>query len=80
MKYKDDALMARTDFKTIPMPFAMYCSLSSCQTLIKPGEIVKRYDGATYVHHNCPRSGNIRNFAPHKQPKSYITTMRENRG
>jgi len=69
MTLRDDRLNESTDFKTIAMPIAMYCALSHCQTLIKPGTPVKKYDGATYVHVSCPTS-ELRTFAAHKQPNT----------
>lgn len=68
MTLRDDMLNESTDFKTMPMPIAMYCALSHCQTLIKPGTPVKKFDGATYVHVNCPDSP-MRSVAAHKYGK-----------
>lgn len=67
MTFRDDILRERTDFTTMAMPIALYCALSTCQTLIPIGEPVKKYDGATYVHIACPNLP-MRHFAAHKQP------------
>lgn len=67
MTLRDDMLNESTEFKTIPMPIALYCAFSHCQTLIKKGTPVKKFDGATYVHVSCPDSP-LREFAAHKQP------------
>lgn len=67
MTYRDNLLRESSDFTTIPMPLALYCAFSDCQTLIKVGELVKRYDGATYVHISCPKTP-MRHFAAHKHP------------
>jgi len=68
MNYHDEQLAA-SEFKTVPMPFATYCAISTCQTLITPGTPAKKYDGATYAHVVCPNSG-IRTYAPHKHPNT----------
>jgi len=62
---RDQRLMESDDFKAMSMPIAMYCALSDCNTLIKPGTPVKKFDGATYVHVSCPTSP-MKNVAIHK--------------
>lgn len=67
MTIRDDMLRASDEYKTMSMPIALYCAISSCQTLIHIGEPVKKYDGATYTHITCPTTPH-RAFAAHKQP------------
>lgn len=69
MTIRDNMLRESSEFVSMPMPLALYCAFSDCQTLIPVGEPVKRFDGATYVHIACPKTP-IRHFAPHKQPDS----------
>lgn len=61
--------LAGREFTTVPMPFATYCAVGKCQTLILPNTPVKKYDGATFAHVNCPKT-NHRTFAAHKQPNT----------
>lgn len=69
MKYQDKLMRESTDFTTVSMPIALYCSFSDCQTLIPVGVPAKRFDGATYVHVSCPTTP-MRHFAAHKQPST----------
>lgn len=57
--------LAGRDFTVQMMPdnFQTYCAL--CNVLATPGTLVKKYDGATYVHEVCPTTP-FRTFAPHK--------------
>lgn len=67
MKYQDEILKNREDYTIIPMPIALFCAYSECQTLIPKKTQVKKFDGATYVHMHCPTSPK-RAFAAHKSP------------
>ena len=69
MTYRDDILRTSDDYVSMPMPIALYCAYSDCQTLIPIGEPVKKFDGCTFVHIACPKTP-LRNFAAHKQPDS----------
>lgn len=66
MNYFDAALEER-DFTTVPMPFAIYCAKTTCQTIIRPGTPAKRFDGCTYVHVECPSYPRV-HYAAHKAP------------
>lgn len=62
MSLAEQALWGRT-FKTILAPLSIYCY--KCNTMIRIGELVKRYGGATYTHETCPNTPH-KTFAPHK--------------
>jgi len=55
MSLTDYALHGRT-FKTVQLPstFQVYCY--RCNSMIRPGELAFKYDGATYTHETCPRT------------------------
>lgn len=64
MSLAEYALHGR-EFKTVQMPetFQVYCY--RCNSMIRPGELALKYDGATYTHHTCPRTPH-KTYAPHK--------------
>lgn len=66
MRHLDKALADR-EFTTVAQPFAIYCALSTCQTIIRPGDAAKRYDGCTYVHVDCPKYPRV-HYAAHNSP------------
>ncbi len=65
VNYRDKALLERESF-LVSQPIAVYCSLSTCTTLIMPGFPALKYDAATFTHVNCPTSPR-KHIAPHKQ-------------
>jgi hypothetical protein len=57
--------IAGREFELVKMPmnFAVYCVLCNVRSL--GGMLMKKYDGATYIHETCPTTP-FRTFAPHK--------------
>ena len=62
MSLAEQALVGR-DFTTIALQFSVYCY--KCNAIMRPGEPVMKYDGATFTHINCPNTP-FKTFAPHK--------------
>lgn len=64
MTLAEQALAGR-EFKTVQMPdnFQIVCSL--CNGMVRPGDLAKRFDGATYTHETCPNLP-LKTFAPHR--------------
>lgn len=69
MTYYNDLLKSRMDFKTTTAAFNVFCSDSECNGLIREGEPVKKYDGATFTHIKCA-DGKPKHTAAHKYPNT----------
>ncbi len=66
MTLAEQALAGR-DFTTVLAPLSVYCF--KCNVTIPKGELVLRYDAATFTHENCPNTPH-KTFAPHKYGKA----------
>lgn len=68
MTIYSDSLKERP-FETVSAPLNVFCSDSKCNGLIRTGEPVKKYDGATFTHIVCAE-GKPRHTAAHKYPNT----------